>query len=101
MRMATSSHAARRFSWRALAGAIVLAAALSFEQLLHLLFFAQDGGGYLGYDTPQFSEGQSVAVQTDDGGGLSLRQEPSVDAEKLSALGDGAVVTVVAGPEYD
>ncbi|MGD9714021.1 MAG: peptidoglycan DD-metalloendopeptidase family protein, partial [Thermomicrobiales bacterium] len=58
-------------------------------------------GGYLGFDTPSFSAGQSVVVRTDDGGGLSLRYEASLDAERLSALGDGAVVRVVAGPYYD
>ncbi|CAN5801331.1 hypothetical protein BH20CHL4_BH20CHL4_05260 [soil metagenome] len=102
MRVATPSHAARRLSWRALAGAIVLAGTLTLGAIAPSVVFAQDSsGGYLGYDTPQFAEGQSVAVQTDDGGGLSLRLEPNVDAEQLSALRDGAVVTVVIGPEYD
>ncbi|MEZ4499467.1 MAG: SH3 domain-containing protein [Thermomicrobiales bacterium] len=100
--MAVPTHTARRFSWRALAGAIVLAGTVSFGVLTPVITTAQTAtGGYIGYDTPSFSAGQSVAVQTDDGGGLSLRFDASVDAERIGALQDGAVVRVVAGPYYD
>jgi uncharacterized protein YgiM (DUF1202 family) len=78
----------------------VLAGTLSFGAFAPLTANAQDSG-YLGYDTPWFAEGQSVAVRTDDGGGLNLRMEPSADSEQLAALRDGAIVTVVFGPEYD
>ncbi len=102
MRVAVPTHTARRFSWRALAGAIVLAGTVSFGVLTPVITTAQTAtGGYIGYDTPSFSAGQSVAVQTDDGGGLSLRFDASVDAERIGALQDGAVVRVVAGPYYD
>ena len=57
--------------------------------------------GNLGYDTPQFSEGQTVVVQTDDGGGLSLRMEPNVASEKLVALKDGSSLQIVQGPTND
>ena len=67
MRVAYPSHTARRFSWRALAGAIVLAGTLSLGAIAPSIVFADEGsGGYLGIDTPQFSAGQSVVVRTDD-----------------------------------
>jgi murein DD-endopeptidase MepM/ murein hydrolase activator NlpD len=78
-----------------LAGTLVLGASAPS------IVLAQESGGYLGYDTPSFAAGQSVVVQTDDGGGLSLRLDASADAEKLAALRDGAVVEVVDGPYYD
>ena len=102
MRVAYPSHTARRFSWRALAGAIVLAGTLALGALAPGSTTAQESSsGYLGYDTPSFTAGQSVVVQTDDGGGLSLRNDASADSERLSALGDGSVVRVVDGPYYD
>lgn len=102
MRVDHPSHTARRLSWRALAGAVVLAGTLTLGAIAPGITSAQDGsGGYLGYDTPSFSAGQSVVVQTDDGGGLSLRNDASADSEKLSALGDGSVVRIVDGPYYD
>ncbi len=57
--------------------------------------------GYLGYDTPSFSTGQKVQVLTDDGGGLRVRAEAATNGEQLATLGDGDIVTVVAGPFYD
>ena len=57
--------------------------------------------GYLGYDTPSFSTGQQVQVLTDDGGGLRVRAEAATNGEQLATLGDGDIVTVVAGPFYD
>ena len=57
--------------------------------------------GYLGYDTPSFSAGQSVKVLTDDGGGLRIRAEAATSGAQLATLGDGDVVTVVGGPWYD
>lgn len=62
---------------------------------------ADKGSGYLGYDTPSFSAGQSVAVRTDDGQGLRIRTGPGTSAERIATLGDGDVVTVVDGPVYD
>jgi uncharacterized protein YgiM (DUF1202 family) len=57
--------------------------------------------GYLGYDTPSFSSGQSVKVLTDDGGGLRVRAEAATNGEQIATLGDGDVVTIVQGPWYD
>ncbi len=57
--------------------------------------------GYLGYDTPSFSTGQKVQVLTDDGGGLRVRAEAATNGEQLATLGDGDIVTIVAGPFYD
>jgi murein DD-endopeptidase MepM/ murein hydrolase activator NlpD len=57
--------------------------------------------GYLGYDTPSFSIGQSVKVLTDDGGGLRVRVEAATNGEQVATLGDGDVVTIVSGPWYD
>lgn len=62
---------------------------------------SRDGVGYLGYDTPAFSAGQSVTVVTDDGQGLRIRTGPSLAGERIATLGDGDVVTVVDGPFYD
>lgn len=62
---------------------------------------SRNSSGYLGYDTPSFSAGQSVTVRTDDGGGLTIRTGPSTGAEKIATLGDGDLVTVVDGPIYD
>jgi len=62
---------------------------------------SHDSSGYLGYDTPSFSAGQSVAVATDDGQGLRIRTGPSTGAEGIATLGDGDVVSVVDGPFYD
>jgi murein DD-endopeptidase MepM/ murein hydrolase activator NlpD len=102
VRMVHPSHAARRFRWRALAGAFALAVMLSIGAVAPASTRANEAaGGYLGFDTPWFASGQSVVVRTDDGGGLSLRFEPYLSAEKIGALRDGALVTVVAGPEYD
>jgi murein DD-endopeptidase MepM/ murein hydrolase activator NlpD len=89
-------------SWRALAGAIVLAGTLLLGALSPAITSAQsESGGYIGFDTPSFSAGQSVVVRTDDGGGLTLRDDASLNAEQIGALGDGSVVRVVAGPYYD
>lgn len=49
----------------------------------------------------EFAKGDRVAVQTDDGSGLAMRDEHSTDGKKLASLGDGDVVTIVSGPEYD
>lgn len=57
--------------------------------------------GYLGYDTPSFSAGQSVKVLTDDGGGLRVRDEAAISGAQVATLGDGDVVTIVGGPWYD
>jgi murein DD-endopeptidase MepM/ murein hydrolase activator NlpD len=57
--------------------------------------------GYLGYDTPAFSQGQQVQVLTDDGGGLRVRAEAATNGEQLATLGDGDIVTIVDGPWYD
>jgi murein DD-endopeptidase MepM/ murein hydrolase activator NlpD len=57
--------------------------------------------GYLGYDTPSFSNGQSVTVLTDDGGGLRVRNEAATTGEVIATLGDGDTVTIVGGPWYD
>ncbi len=48
-----------------------------------------------------FAEGDRVAVQTDDGTGLAMRDSPSIDGKRISALGNGDVVTVVSGPVTD
>ncbi len=61
----------------------------------------RNSSGYLGYDTPSFSAGQTVAVVTDDGQGLRIRTGPGTGAETIATLGDGDVVTVVDGPIYD
>ena len=62
---------------------------------------AKSSSGYLGYDTPSFSAGQTVTVVTDDGQGLIIRIGPSTGAEEIATLGDGDVVTIVDGPVYD
>lgn len=61
---------------------------------------AKASSGYLGYDTPSFSAGQTVTVVTDDGQGLHI-SGPSTGAETIATLGDGDVVTIVDGPVYD
>ena len=48
-----------------------------------------------------FAEGDRVAVASDDGTGLVMRDEPSTSGKRLGALGDGDVVTVVSGPVSD
>jgi len=48
-----------------------------------------------------FANGDRVAVKTDDGKGLAMRDAPSTDGKRIAALGDGDVVTVVSGPETD
>ncbi len=62
---------------------------------------SSSSSGYLGYDTPSYSAGQTVTVVTDDGQGLRIRTGPSIGAEKIATLGDGDVVTIVDGPVYD
>ena len=57
--------------------------------------------GYLGYDTPDFADGQSVKVLTDDGGGLRVRAEAATTGQQLATLGDGDVVTIISGPWFD
>ncbi len=48
-----------------------------------------------------FANGDRVAVKTDDGKGLAMRDAPSTDGKRIAALGDGDVVTVVSGPVTD
>ncbi|MEZ4504770.1 MAG: SH3 domain-containing protein [Thermomicrobiales bacterium] len=62
---------------------------------------ASSSSGYLGYDTPSFSQGQQVQVLTDDGGGLRVRAEAATNGEQIATLGDGDIVLVVGGPWYD
>ncbi|CAN5730195.1 hypothetical protein BH23CHL5_BH23CHL5_09590 [soil metagenome] len=101
MRGRKPSHSARRISWRALAGAFVLAGTLLSGAMAPTITFAQSSSGYLGFDTPSFSVGQSVAVRTDDGGGLSLRMEASASSELLQSVRDGTSLVVIDGPFYD
>ena len=105
MRVLVTTHLTRTFGWKALAGALVLAITLVAGGIAPALTTAQSDaeniGGYLGYDTPQFYAGDRVTVRTDDGGGLKVRSKPSLDAEKVATLGDGDVVTIVDGPYYD
>ncbi len=101
MRGTNPSHSARRISWRALAGAFVLAGTLLAAAMAPALTLAQASSGYLGFDTPSYSAGQSVVVQTDDGGGLSLRMEASASSELLQSVRDGTSLIVVDGPFYD
>lgn len=54
-----------------------------------------------GASIPSFGEGDKVAVASDDGTGLAMRDEPSPSGKRIAALGDGDVVTVVSGPETD
>lgn len=62
---------------------------------------ATSSSGYLGYDTPSFSQGQQVQVLTDDGGGLRVRAEAATSGEQIATLGDGDIVIIVGGPWYD
>lgn len=62
---------------------------------------ASTSSGYLGYDTPSFSQGQRVQVLTDDGGGLRVRAEAATTGAQIGTLGDGDIVTIVDGPWYD
>ena len=48
-----------------------------------------------------FSAGDKVAVKSDDGTGLAMRDEPSTSGKRIAALGDGDVVTIVSGPQTD
>ncbi|MGI8476828.1 MAG: SH3 domain-containing protein, partial [Thermomicrobiales bacterium] len=50
---------------------------------------------------PEFSNGQRVAVRTDDGGGLVMRAGPSSAEDRIAVLGDGDVVQIVDGPFFD
>jgi peptidoglycan/xylan/chitin deacetylase (PgdA/CDA1 family) len=45
--------------------------------------------------------GGSAAVRTDDGSGLNMRSEPSRKAERIGAINEGDLVTVVDGPFHD
>ena len=105
VRVLVTTHLSRTFGWKALAGALVLAITLVAGGIAPALTTAQSDaeniGGYLGYDTPQFYAGDRVMVRTDDGGGLKVRSNPNLNAEKVATLGDGDVVTIVSGPVYD
>ncbi|HEY8447356.1 MAG TPA: peptidoglycan DD-metalloendopeptidase family protein [Thermomicrobiales bacterium] len=52
-------------------------------------------------ETPWFSAGDYVAVVTDDGTGLNIRAGAGQDFERIGFLGEGDVVQVLEGPEYD
>lgn len=51
--------------------------------------------------TPDFSEGDFVAVQTDTGDGLAMRAGPSTSEDRLAGLGEGDVVQIMDGPVTD
>jgi murein DD-endopeptidase MepM/ murein hydrolase activator NlpD len=54
-----------------------------------------------GLSTPEFAKGDYVAVETDDGGGLSMRAGPSTGEARLAGLGEGDVVQIMDGPFWD
>jgi peptidoglycan/xylan/chitin deacetylase (PgdA/CDA1 family) len=45
--------------------------------------------------------GGDAAVRTDDGTGLNLRAEPNRRADRIGAINEGDVVTLLDGPYYD
>jgi uncharacterized protein YgiM (DUF1202 family) len=49
--------------------------------------------------TPDFDQGDYVAVDSDDG--LSMRAGPSSGEDRLAGLGDGDVVQIMDGPFWD
>lgn len=51
--------------------------------------------------TPSFDPSVTVAVVTDDGGGLNMRADAGAEFEAIGKLAFGEVVEVIDGPYYD
>jgi uncharacterized protein YraI len=49
----------------------------------------------------ELTVGVAAAVRTDDQTGLNMRAEPSRRAERVGAINEGDLVTVIDGPYYD
>jgi uncharacterized protein YgiM (DUF1202 family) len=52
-------------------------------------------------ETPSFAADDYVEVRTDDGGGLNVRSGAGTDFERIMTVGNGDVLQVMDGPEYD